>query len=200
VAGTPPAPVPRHAQADKSRHLVLIINGRARAGKDTAVSLLATQFQILGWKTLAVSSIDPVRDLLVQFGFPVHQKGEKERALLSAVGDALQAYNEFRTNYVFDRAEQFFHQSRDGVVFAHLREPELIEKLRFEIEQRLRVPVKVIQVINDRVGLIESNPSDARVDLTRYDLNLNNSGSLAELSYATAALAQNLADLCGRAA
>lgn len=40
--------------------LVIIVNGNARAGKDTTVRLMRAMFEVHGWATDEVSSIDPL--------------------------------------------------------------------------------------------------------------------------------------------
>lgn len=151
----------------------------------------------LGWRSDAISTIDPVRNLLRQAGFEVDRKGPAERRLLAEVGDATENYNSFRTQHVIDRIQQV-NTIANHVMFVHLREPALITKLK----GRFPIPVPENTVLSTKVdyhfaALVVRNPNaeheatsneaDANVLKYKYDyMVVNNSslGALLDASYA----------------
>lgn len=152
----------------------------------------------LGWKSDAISTIDPVRSLLRQAGFQIDRKGPAERRLLSEVADAVETYNSFRTTYVMDFIERVAGP-HNHVTFVHLREPALITKLkeRFTPSKPKENSVSSVAVEYAVATLIVRNPnaehaptsneSDANVLKYKYDYMLvNNSslGALLDASYA----------------
>jgi hypothetical protein len=167
---------------------VIIINGLPRSGKDTVVELTTKHLERLEWTAAAFSSIDPVRTLLKRMGFLIDRKTEADRKLLSAVGDAVEEYNSFKTH----QAVRYVEESNADFVFIHMREPAMITKLTKALLMRVRdVKVATLFVWN-RGEPITSNSADANVHNYTYDLRINNGHGLKELDKQCEALALNL--------
>lgn len=164
---------------------VIIVNGRPRAGKDTAIEFMRRVLHRERIATAAFSSIDPIREMLVGAGFDIGAKTEGDRKLLSVVGDAVEEHSEYRTNACLKRVMQFVGETPgQAVMFLHIREPHLIERLRHALRTYPRDPIAVrtLRVASEARGLrITSNASDGNVDDFDYDITIHNEGSLADL-------------------
>ena len=155
---------------------IIVMNGKPRSGKDTAVHFMQAILQEHDVPTTAFSSIQPVKDLLAPV-VDLRAKTPADRKLLSVVGDALQEHSKFRT----DAALTQMHVMPDnGVFFLHIREPDLIELLRQEcLSYGWRF--ERVFVESNRAEDVQNNPSDANVATGEYDHRLYNNSTLGEL-------------------
>ncbi|MBI1620043.1 hypothetical protein [Aquamicrobium zhengzhouense] len=155
---------------------IIVVNGKPRAGKDTAVEMMRCILWDQQIHTTSFSSIQPIKDLLAPVA-DLSAKTPADRKLLSVVGDALQEHSQFRTNAALGQ----MHAMRDGsVFFLHIREPDLIELLRQEcLSYGWRF--ERVFVESNRAEDVQNNPSDANVATGEYDHRLYNNGTLAEL-------------------
>lgn len=106
---------------------VIVINGRGGVGKDTLCDFAAKKFRIRN-----VSSIDPVKEVARKAGW----KGEKTpeaRKFLSDLKQIMITYNDAPTNYLLDHLDKFA-KNREKIMFAHIREPEEIQKFKDRAE------------------------------------------------------------------
>jgi hypothetical protein len=174
--------------------LLVVVNGRPRAGKDTAVEYMMgalNDLDILSW---AMSSIDPVRDLLAPVtSFSV--KDEADRRLLAEVGRSVETHSSWRTAKVVEFARRSFELAEisDAVVFVHMREPDLIAKLRSMLG--VIVPdATLLTLFVDKLDAVAvtSNPADAAVETMTYNLRLANAGDLGDLRRAATSMAAEL--------
>lgn len=179
------APIPVQSIAERPR-LVVVVNGRPRAGKDTTVTLMQAHFTIAGWTLVEFSSIQPVKDLMLKAGVitpkDLAEKSDELRDMLAEIGDSLQKFNGFRTRGVVDRFNGLAWRTEGPLVLVvHMREPILIEQLRATFEAK-GVPFKVVVVKNDRVPAITSNAADAGVEGTVWDYAVENQRDIAFLA------------------
>lgn len=166
---------------------IICVNGKPRAGKDSAVEMMEAILNECQIDTYAFSSIQPIKDLLTPL-VDLSAKTPADRKLLSVVGDALQEHSQFRTNAALGH----MHAMGDGgVFFLHIREPDLIELLRQEcLSYGWRF--ERVFVESDRAEDVQNNPSDANVAAGEYDHTLYNNGTLVELDYQCFALLRRL--------
>lgn len=159
---------------------VIAINGKPRAGKDTAVKLMRDILDHNDVPSTAFSSIDPVKAMLRDY-VDLRAKSEKDRKLLAVVGDALEEHSDFRTSASVFRIEEFFEHEGGGVFFLHMREPDLILKVKEACELR---GIRFIRIYleSDRAEDVTSNAADAGVVNGEYDHTLRNNSSIAALS------------------
>jgi hypothetical protein len=157
---------------------VFVINGMPRAGKDTFVEMC--QIQAL-W-CLNVSTVDFVKELAVRCGWD-GTKTPENRAFLSDLKDLLTKWNNVPFNMVRQRIflfekqiEQYDFNSNDGVVFIHCREPEEIQKfVEYYNAQTILVRREAIETKE------QSNHADSEVFNYKYDIHINNNGTLEDL-------------------
>lgn len=168
------------------QHSVIVVNGRPRAGKDTCVEIMTSLLSQDGYSTSSFSSIDPVRDMLNGAGINLSKKTNDDRDLMASVGQALEKHSEWRTNQCAERARWFAQLNGDvqTVMFVHMRERELIERLKTKLPGHSFYKVLVE---NPRVPMVTSNSSDADVYGVTYDYTIVNDGSLDQLTYSCAA-------------
>lgn len=154
---------------------IIVVNGKPRAGKDTAVEMMQGILDEHGTASVAFSSIQPIKDLLNPI-VDLTAKTPADRKLLSVVGDALQEHSQFRTSAAL---RQMHAMPDDGVFFLHIREPDLIELLRQEcLSYGWRF--ERVFVESERAEDVRNNPSDANVAGGEYDHRLINNGTLEE--------------------
>ena len=162
---------------------VVFLNGYPKAGKDTFAENVIKIARGRSYQAVAISSIDPIRELLRHAGVSSINKTPEYRKLLATVGSALEEYNGFRTRHCAEWAAAFFSSHASGAFLIHMREPELIKRCRDLIHQL--VPDAVVKtVFVDRFEAREaqqSNEADAGVEGMTYDLTIKNNGSLSEL-------------------
>lgn len=162
--------------------LVVAINGKPRAGKDTCVQLMASHLASLNIASRAYSSIEPVKSMLRDY-VDLRGKTEADRKLLAVVGNALQEHSAFRTGNVLFTIEDFFNSERVGVFFLHMREPDLIEVVKRKVELR-GIRFIRLYVESNRSENITSNEADAGVEGGEYEVTIVNNGTMQELSRA----------------
>lgn len=155
---------------------VIIVNGPARAGKDTFINICR---HLLPIKSTEFSSIDPVRDVLKQF-VDISGKTESDRKLLATVGSALEEHSNFRSANCVMRSQKFFESVPAGVFFCHVREPEII-RLLCEAWKMRSITTHTVMLDSNRAARISSNPADAGVFGMDYDHNLRNDGTIDDL-------------------
>ncbi|QXV73567.1 hypothetical protein [Rhizobium phage RHph_X2_30] len=156
---------------------VIIVNGKPRAGKDTAISFMKADCQSDDLATFEFSSIDPVRNALHTLGVDTSAKTESDRAALSEIGDTLERYYSFRTKACAHEMTVAFDLGID-VFFLHMREPALIEKL----ERTIQWPVKKVYIDAEHAENVTSNASDTGTWRDGfYDHVIKNNGTIGEL-------------------
>jgi hypothetical protein len=169
---------------------VIVINGKPRAGKDTAVMFMKAHLTHWGIPSCAFSSIDPVKDLLNPI-VDLSLKTEGDRLLLASVGDALQTHCQFRTKRAMYEINDFFRTTERGVFFLHMREPALIAKMKCDCAEE---GLELISVLlrSDDADDVRSNAADAGVYDGDYDREFSNNGSLNTLSQSCHALIKDI--------
>lgn len=115
---------------------VCFIVGPGGVGKDEFIKNLEKYSKVTN-----ISSINCVRDLL---GISLEDKRPETRNVLATVGEALEIYNGFRTNAVFDDIHFRFaldesNRKAKGIhfIFVHVREKYIIDKLVARLKREL---------------------------------------------------------------
>lgn len=163
----------------------IIINGFARAGKDTFVDACQMLMNQTKW-VYAFSSIDPVRSLLRDLAkVDISKKTDADRKLMAEVGAALEAHSNWRTDkcvdWVAGKAAWAQHNSRDTVLFLHIREPENIAKVSAQIADRCLGVVHTLLLRSPR-EIMPDNVADNAVLGMEYEDTIHNDSGLAALS------------------
>lgn len=176
---------------------VVIVNGRPRAGKDTLIDMLTTHLSVQGRAVESFSSIDPIRDMLNNAGIDTSEKTPDDRKLLARIGDAVEEHSRFRSQECTLRVLRFTRaHGGNGVFFLHVREPEIIERIRgnvamTKIGRELPVRFTTVLVRSHRSPEFASNAADAGVETMRYDWTIGNDGTLEDLDVAAQVLITN---------
>ena len=158
---------------------VIVINGKPRSGKDTAVDLMRLALEDKGHTTAAFSSIEPIKMILGPY-IDLGSKTQADRKLLATVGDALQEHSEWRTEASLRSINHFFYKTEDGVYFLHMREPRLIEMMKHKCEEK---GIRFIRVLlsSNRSEDVTNNPADAGVEDGQYEDLLSNNSTVSDL-------------------
>lgn len=153
----------------ESKKLVLIVNGKPRAGKDTFAKILNTFVPVY-----KCSIIDRVKTIAMDCGWR-GQKTEKDRKFLHDLKKLTDEYSSMSFQDVLERVAAF----DDGliteeVMVIDVRDPKEIEELADAIG------ALTVFIQNDNVPDVTSNPADANVANYEYDFILENNGSLED--------------------
>lgn len=155
---------------------IFIINGSGGCGKDTFVDYVKNHIPST-YKLQSISTIDPVRNMLADYGIDTYKKTERDRLLLSEIKSAIMKYDPYysfkNTLSVFNRIFQDPYEQK-GVIFVHCREKEDIDRLK-------KLGAYTILIKNDNVSHITSNESDKNVFDYNYDFIISNNGTLEEI-------------------
>ncbi|MBO6148764.1 MAG: hypothetical protein J6O55_05420 [Lachnospiraceae bacterium] len=152
---------------DVEMKIVIIINGRGGAGKDTLCGFAAE-----GFKSESHSSIDPIKEIASKYGW----KGDKDsrsRKFLSDLKRVFAEYNDLPTVYLMEKYHAFL-QNGNELFFAHIREAEEIKKFKSKVESPC---VTLLIRRNDRMG-DWGNASDDGVEDIAYDYVYDNDRDL----------------------
>lgn len=153
--------------------LVLIVNGKPRAGKDTFAQFLNELIPVYKY-----SMIDKVKTIAMECGWR-GQKTEKDRKFLNDLKKLTDDYSSMAFIDVLEKVEAFDNgEITEDVMIIDVREPEDIEELA-DATGAITVFIK-----NDNVPAITSNPADANVENFDYDITIDNSGTLEDFKEA----------------
>lgn len=161
---------------------VIIINGPARAGKDTFVSMVS---EIV--KTMNVSSVDKVKEIARSIGWD-GGKTDRDRKFLSDLKQLTSDYNDMSFEFMKQKYDEFWKSDAE-ILFFHIREPENILRAveYFDASSLL--------VTRSGVHIVTSNKSDASVFDYDYDHRVFNDGSLDDLKEAAKKFVKELDSL-----
>lgn len=166
-----------------TKHSIVIVNGPARAGKDSFVEACIRHLRARGILTSAFSSITPVVNLLMRAGIDTSRKTEADRKLLADVGAAVEEHSGFRTEHCMTvcRENRRKGGSHGSVTFLHVREPANILHLIYLAEAQNFDEVLTVKITGPR-GIHSDNLADRAVDGFRYGAEITNDGNLDQLS------------------
>lgn len=148
---------------------VIIINGTGGSGKDTFVEF-CSEFT----KVTNISSVDKVKEAAKALVNWNGEKDEKSRKLLVDLKQLSIEYNDYPTQYIKEKYEEFMN-SDSKYLFIHIREINEIEKIKKILN------AKTLLILNPRVAIITSNTSDGNVLNYNYDFTIKNDGTLEDL-------------------
>lgn len=162
------------------RDTCIIVNGRARSGKNTSVEFIR---EILAEKKIATyekSTIDPIIDLLSSVGIDTSAKTDADRKLLADVGNSLEEYNSYRSTKTFERIKKFHNQdpTTTSVAFTYTREARVMETLK-KLCSDNGIQCLTLFIVNPRIEAKTTNEADAEVEAYyEYDYRLMNDSGL----------------------
>ena len=159
---------------------LIIVNGMPTSGKSTFVEFCLKQLGCFGRE---ISTVDFVKELARLAGWD-GTKDLKNRKFLSDLKDLLTEWNDVPYNKIKNERDSFEFElgqygleNRTGFLFVHCREPEEIQKFK----NRLGATTLLIRRA-DVESNEQSNHADANVFNFKYDIEIENNGSLEELN------------------
>lgn len=147
---------------------IFIVNGMARAGKDTFAEILSDMAKVRKF-----SSIDKVKQVASLCGWD-GSKAEADRKFLSDLKCLLTDYNDLPFKSILEAVYVFNKDILKNVLLIDIREPEEIERAKVAFN------AKTVFIENNRVEKIVSNMADAGVYNYEYDYIVKNNGTLDE--------------------
>jgi hypothetical protein len=169
---------------------VIFVNGKPKAGKDSFINLMGFHLDELNIPHRSFSSIDPIRDMLANVGANVTQKTTADRDLMSVIGDLLEDHSNIRSKSclkaIISTASNGILTDRNIVLFLHVREPKIINKIKALTAEEFKDTNTVVNFVSILIQSYrqekgDSNTSDAGVLGMSYDYSINNSGTRGEL-------------------
>lgn len=168
-----------------TKHSIVIVNGPARAGKDSFVEACMDHLGSYGISAWEFSSIRPVVDLLKAAGVDTSAKTEADRKLLADVGAALEEHSNFRTRACVEACLTSRQKSgsHGSATFLHIREPkniiQVLRDLRFDgFDKMLTV------FVDGPRSIAPKNVADESIRDFDYDHILMNDSTLEALGVA----------------
>jgi hypothetical protein len=158
---------------------LIVINGVAEHGKDSFVKYVREFFP---GHVINHSTVGTVKKIGKFFGADeAVRKGDAERRLWSDLKDAWTRYCDGPFKEIVQLAtdvEKTFGGEKFAIIFAHVREPEEIEKIKNEFGDRCMTVI----VTRDGEGHIPDNHADQNVYDYIYDLYVENNGTKDDLA------------------
>ena len=138
--------------------VVVIINGKGGAGKDTLCAAAAKYYRVEN-----VSSIDPIKAIAAQHGWR-GEKDDRARKFLSDLKRTFADYNDLPNRWLEERVREFF-AGEGEVLFVHIREGSQIADFR----RRVAGKCLTLLVRSPRTEAVNGNASDDDVENYPYD-------------------------------
>lgn len=153
---------------------IFIVNGKATAGKSTFENMVLEKIN-----GEIYSIIDPTKDFLIKnFLWDGITKSPETRKLMSDIKIALDNYCDYSFSEVALKVCDFKINESQQILFIDMREEADIKRAVKEFG------ATTIYIDNDNVHIKPSNVGDAFADSKdnyKYDILIDNSGSLADL-------------------
>ena len=121
-----------------------------------------------------VSSVDTIKQAARILGWN-GEKDEQARYFLAHMKYLSSRYNNHPYEYIKGRIEEFQKDSSNDIMFIHIREVEEIDKIKRGFN------CQTLFIDNSNIKQITSNEADAGVYHYKYDVVIDNSGSLNDL-------------------
>jgi dephospho-CoA kinase len=159
---------------------IFIVNGMARAGKDTFAEFLKKMVP----GVVKISSVDGIKEIASYLGW-TGEKTEKDRKFLSDLKCLLSEYSDAPFRYIMNTVVAFHRDERISDIISRKRTPNSILLIDIrepaEIERaKIALNAKTIFIENNRVEQVTSNMADAGVYDYEYDITIRNNGTLEE--------------------
>jgi dephospho-CoA kinase len=162
---------------------VIIVNGYPRSGKDTFINL-CLESEPTSQAFYSISSVDFIKQMLTSYGVNIDNKTEKDRKLISGIGNLLEEHSEIKTKKIKQRI--FEHLKELSMfnsihIFVQIRENNIINNIINWSSEYTNIQVIKLLITSNREQKITSNNSDK--DIINYipDLVIQNNGSIEDL-------------------
>lgn len=159
---------------------LIVVNGMPTSGKSTFVEFCIKELGT-SWGR-EISTVDFVKDIAKQAGWN-GEKNLKNRKFLSDLKDLLTDWNDVpykKIKEAFDNfnyeLKQYNVENHQAFLFVHCREPEEIQKFKDRLDAFTLLIRRESVESNE-----QSNHADSEVFNFKYDMVIENNGSLREL-------------------
>lgn len=153
-----------------AKKTVIIINGNGGAGKDTLCGFAAEIY-----RTVNVSSAEPVKEIARRYGGWNGEKDEKSRKFLADLKQLFTEYNDLSCQYLAGEYNKFLKGDAE-ILFVHIREGKEIDKFKKLVE----IPCITLLIRREKVRQQWGNESDDNVERYVYDYSYDNDKELTE--------------------
>jgi len=154
------------------KKIAFVINGKGGSGKDTVCDLLGKHYNVHN-----ISSITPIKEIAKTYGGWDGGKTEKDRKFLSDLKKLFTEYNDLPNHYCVSEFKKFMASPNEEVFFAHIREPENIDKFIKSVDGNCLTLLIRGGMQKDAYG----NRSDDEVENYTYDYIYNNTKPLEDV-------------------
>ncbi len=138
--------------------VVIVINGKGGAGKDTLCAVAARHYRVEN-----ISSIDPIKEIAARHGWN-GEKDDRARKFLSDLKRAFTEYNDLPNRWLEERYRAFA-AGEDDILFVHIREGSQIA----DFKRRVDGKCLTLLVRSPRRSEAYGNVSDDGVEDYPYD-------------------------------
>ena len=146
-----------------SEKLVIIINGKGGAGKDTVCEVVEKRY-----RARAISAITPIKEVALHCGWAGDsEKDNRARKLLSDLKRVLIEYNDMPNNYLEKEYKRFINSGYD-ILFVHIREGDQIDDFKKRVSSKC-ITLMVRSSKIDNLNTVFGNASDDDVENYVYD-------------------------------
>ena len=153
---------------------VIIINGRARAGKDKFITYVSRYTSVINY-----SSVENLKAIsTLHFGYNDKCKSDKDRKFLSDFKKLVTDYCDYPLKCILNKYKEFLKSDAE-IMFIHCREAKEIDKIKNAIDS---ADVYTLCIYADRPDMpkVENNSSDLDVYNYNYDFSIDNNGTKSE--------------------
>lgn len=148
---------------------IIVINGYPQSGKDTFVKFVGMHVP-----TTQIVTSDPAKRALKELGWDGEDKYKVRNLLADLKRISVDNFDGSYKHILLELMNiAFYYAKRNWVVFIHSREPKEIDKLKKELGAKTLF-------INRPTKEIPNNDSDRNVENYKYDLIIDNLGTLEE--------------------
>lgn len=155
------------------KKIVIIINGKGGAGKDTVCEITSKFFKVRN-----ISAITPIKEIAANFGWN-GEKDNKSRKFLSDLKRAFIEYNDLPNRYL-EKEYHAFKESDADILFAHIREKDQIDAFKRRVDIKC-VTLLVQSIRIDSRNKQYGNASDDNVEEYCYDYCYKNEKPIEKL-------------------
>lgn len=156
-----------------NKKVVVIINGKGGAGKDTICDITSNFF-----KSETVSAITPIKQIAREFGWN-GEKDKKSRKFLSDLKRVFIDYNGLPNKYLEEEYCKFLESDMD-ILFVHIRENDQIDDFKRRVKSKC-ITLLVRTKVNNQSEIQYGNYSDDNVEDYNYDYYYLNNQPLENL-------------------
>jgi hypothetical protein len=179
-----------------TKPILILVNGHPKSGKDTVILQTQRLLKERRVPSIHLSSINPIREMVMSAGIIISLKTEADRKLLSIIGEAVEEHSRFRSTWCSAQIQKFLRAHGGeprAVAFLQIREPHVQENL-CAILRTNQPDTTVIRlgVLSNRSTPVLSNPSDAGIAQLKFDHTIQNDGTTDELREACRAFLRRI--------